>query len=57
MTENKKLTEQAVGLIRQSLDKVNEAHQLSSDAGVVINDIQIGAQEVVNAVEQFKRSL
>ena len=57
VTENKKLTEQAVGLIRQSLDKVNEAHQLSSDAGVVINDIQIGAQEVVNAVEQFKRSL
>ena len=57
VTENKKLTEQAVGLIRQSLDKVNEAHQLSSEAGVVINDIQTGAQEVVNAVEQFKRSL
>lgn len=57
VAENKKLTEQAVSLIRQSLDSVNEAHQLSSEAGVVINDIQAGAEQVVEAVEQFKQSL
>ncbi|RUM48617.1 MAG: chemotaxis protein, partial [Marinomonas sp.] len=57
VTENKKLTEQAVSLIKGSLVKVEEAHKLSSDAGVVINDIQVGAQEVVNAVNHFKRSL
>lgn len=57
VAENKKLTVQAVDLINGCLDKVNDAHQLSSEAGVVINDIQIGSQEVVSAVEQFKRSL
>lgn len=57
VSENKKLTEQAVNLIKESLTKVNEAHTLSSEAGDVIKDIQQGAQEVVNAVNQFKRNL
>lgn len=57
VSENKKLTEQAVNLIKQSLEKVNEAHQLSSDAGIVIHEIQDGAEQVVSAVEEFKRSL
>ncbi|WP_414852749.1 methyl-accepting chemotaxis protein [Marinomonas aquimarina] len=57
VAENKKLTEQAVNLINDSLSKVNDAHRLSSEAGVVINDIQAGAEQVVSAVEQFKQSL
>ncbi|MEP3348378.1 MAG: PAS domain-containing methyl-accepting chemotaxis protein [Marinomonas sp.] len=55
--ENKMLTEQAVSLIELSQKEAQEALQLSNEAGSVMNEIQIGARQVVNAVDEFKRSL
>ena len=55
--ENKMLTEQAVSLIELSQKEAQAALQLSNDAGEVMNDIQLGARQVVNAVDEFKRSL
>lgn len=55
--ENKKLTERAVSQIQDSLSIVKSAHELSSEAGVVINDIRQGAKQVVEAVGQFKTRL
>lgn len=57
VSENKQLTEKAVQLIEQSLTKVNKALELSNEAGQVMNDIQDGAQQVVDAISQFKRNL
>ena len=57
VSENKQLTEQAVNLIEQNLKKAREGHELSSEAGVMIQSIQRGAQQVVDAVEQFKTQL
>lgn len=57
VSENKQLTSEAVSLINDSLSKAQEGHELSSEAGVVINAIQRGAQQVVDAVEEFKTKL
>lgn len=57
VSENKQLTEKAVHLIEQSLTKVSKALELSNEAGQVMNDIQDGAQQVVDAISQFKRNL
>lgn len=55
--DNKKLTEQAVSLIEQSMDKAQKALDLSTEAGHVMNDIQEGAKQVVDAVSQFNNKL
>lgn len=57
VSENKKLTEDAVSLIENSLAKANNALELSNEAGQVMNDIQIGAQQVLDAVSQLKGNL
>lgn len=57
VSENKQLTEQAVRLIEQSLEKVHKALDLSHEAGQVMNDIQSGARQVVDAIGQFKNNL
>ncbi|MGO2136328.1 methyl-accepting chemotaxis protein [Marinobacter sp.] len=57
VSENKKLTEEAVSLIEESLTKANKALAFSSEAGQVMNEIQDGARQVVDAVSQFKGSL
>ncbi|WP_028299523.1 methyl-accepting chemotaxis protein [Oceanospirillum beijerinckii] len=57
VAENKQLTEKAVQLIEQSLLKVNKALELSNEAGQVVNEIQDGARQVVDAIGQFKHSL
>lgn len=55
--ENKNLTEKAVSLIEQSMEKAHKALDLSTEAGQVMNDIQIGARQVVDAVGQFNNKL
>jgi methyl-accepting chemotaxis protein len=55
--ENKNLTEKAVSLIEESMDKAHKALDLSTEAGNVMNDIQIGARQVVDAVGQFNNKL
>ncbi|MGO2233470.1 chemotaxis protein [Marinomonas sp. UCMA 3892] len=55
--ENKHLTEKAVSLIEESMDKAHKALDLSTEAGNVMNDIQIGARQVVDAVGQFNNKL
>jgi methyl-accepting chemotaxis protein len=55
--ENKHLTEKAVSLIEQSMEKAHKALDLSTEAGHVMNDIQIGARQVVDAVSQFNNKL
>ncbi|MBB1488375.1 methyl-accepting chemotaxis protein [Oceanospirillum sediminis] len=57
VSENKQLTEKAVLLIEESLTKVSKALELSNEAGQVMNDIQTGARQVVDAIGQFKKSL
>lgn len=57
VSENKKLTQSAVSQINSSLEEANEALNLSNEAGSVINDIQIGAKEVVEAVSKFRTNL
>lgn len=57
VSENKKLTEEAVSLIEGSLAEANKALEYSNEAGQVMNDIQDGAREVVDAVSRFKGSL
>lgn len=57
VSENKKLTEEAVALIEESLTKANKALAFSSEAGQVMNEIQDGARQVVDAVSQFKGNL
>ncbi|WP_417526616.1 methyl-accepting chemotaxis protein [Marinomonas shanghaiensis] len=55
--DNKNLTEKAVALIAQSMEKADKALDLSTEAGHVMNDIQTGARQVVDAVSQFNNSL
>ena len=57
VNDNKKLTENAVFLIEQSLAKVQDALDLSNNAGAVMDEIQIGARQIVNAVGQFNDNL
>ncbi|WP_279382295.1 methyl-accepting chemotaxis protein [Oceanisphaera pacifica] len=57
VTENKQLTGQAVSVIEESLKKANDALELSNDAGQVINEIQNGAKQVVDAVSSFNNTL
>lgn len=55
--DNKKLTEQAVSLIEESMEKAQKALDLSTEAGHVMNDIQAGSRQVVDAVSQFNNKL
>ncbi|PYF82278.1 methyl-accepting chemotaxis sensory transducer with Pas/Pac sensor [Marinomonas alcarazii] len=55
--DNKKLTEQAVSLIKESMEKAQKALDLSTEAGHVMNDIQTGSRQVVDAVSQFNNKL
>lgn len=55
--DNKHLTEVAVSLIEQSMEKVKRALELSNESGEVMEDIQTGARQVVNAVSQFNHNL
>ena len=57
VTENKVLTQDAVTQIKSSLVEAKGALELSNSAGSVIDDIQKGAKEVVEAVGQFKTNL
>jgi methyl-accepting chemotaxis protein len=57
VTENKVLTQDAVTQIESSLVEAKDALELSNSAGSVIDDIQKGAKEVVEAVSQFKTNL
>ncbi|MCK0164474.1 methyl-accepting chemotaxis protein [Marinobacter sp. S6332] len=57
VSENKKLTEEAVAQIASSQDKTGQALTFSNDAGQVMNEIRAGAQQVVDAVGQFKINL
>ncbi|WP_374756969.1 methyl-accepting chemotaxis protein [Pseudoalteromonas sp. 0802] len=57
VTENKVLTQDAVIQIESSLVEAKDALELSNSAGSVIDDIQKGAKEVVEAVGQFKTNL
>ena len=54
---NRQLTEQAVSLIEQSLEKVSEAGELSRKAGKAMAEMQAGAQEVVTTVSSLKSRL
>ena len=57
VTENKVLTQDAVTQIESSLVEAKDALELSNSAGSVIDDIQKGAKEVVEAVGQVKTNL
>lgn len=57
VSENMKLTGDAVSLIAESQIKANNALELSHAAGLVMNEIQVGAQQVVAAVSDFNRNL
>ena len=57
VSENKTLTGDAVSLIEASQHKANNALELSSIAGQVMNEIQSGAQQVVAAVSDFNQNL
>ncbi|GAB3488240.1 methyl-accepting chemotaxis protein [Marinomonas epiphytica] len=57
VAENKQLTEKAVSLIESSLEEAESALALSNNAGEVMNNIQTGAKQVVDAVKEFQKSL
>ena len=57
VSENKQLTDKAVLLIDESMNKAVKALELSNDAGSVMNEIQIGAREVVDAIGKFNSNL
>ncbi|MDO6565725.1 methyl-accepting chemotaxis protein [Alteromonas sp. 1_MG-2023] len=57
VVENSKLTENAVQLIEAGQDKAREALEYSTESGKVMNEIQNGATEVVNAIGQFTQRL
>jgi methyl-accepting chemotaxis protein len=57
VAKNKQLTENAVSIIEESMNEAQKALQLSNEAGSVMNEIQIGAREVVDAVASFNKSL
>lgn len=55
--DNKHLTEKAVSLIEESMEKGHKALTLSTEAGHTMSDIQAGARQVVDAVSQFNNKL
>lgn len=57
VVENRKLTENAVQLIEAGQEKAREALEYSTESGKVMNEIQKGATEVVNAIGQFTQRL
>ncbi|WP_448246807.1 methyl-accepting chemotaxis protein [Thalassotalea agariperforans] len=57
VSENKKLTENAVALIEDSMNELEKALQLSNEAGDVISDIQVGAKQVVDAIGQLNKNI
>lgn len=57
VTENQSLTQDAVSLIEESMEKAQQALQLSQDASDVMNEVQGGAKQVVDAVSEFYNSL
>ncbi|ODC03551.1 chemotaxis protein [Terasakiispira papahanaumokuakeensis] len=57
VTENQSLTQAAVTQIEESLAKAQQALQLSQDASDVMNEVQSGAKQVVDAVGEFYNSL
>ncbi|MDF1762710.1 MAG: methyl-accepting chemotaxis protein [Oleibacter sp.] len=50
--DNKKLTENAVSQIEASMEKAHKALGLSNEAGKVMNGIQVGAKQVLDAIGQ-----
>ncbi|MDO6505525.1 methyl-accepting chemotaxis protein [Colwellia sp. 4_MG-2023] len=57
VAKNKQLTENAVSIIETSMNEAEKALELSNNAGNVMNEIQVGAREVVDAVASFNKSL
>ena len=57
VNENRKLTENAVQLIEAGQEKAREALDYSTESGKAMNEIQKGANEVVNAIGQFTKRL
>ncbi|WP_432464357.1 methyl-accepting chemotaxis protein [Agarivorans sp. QJM3NY_33] len=57
VSENLKRTGDAVNLISQCELKASEALELSTEAGQMMEDIQSGAQQVVDVVSQFNQRL
>lgn len=57
VTENQSLTQDAVTQIEESMEKAQKALQLSQDASDVMNEVQSGAKQVVDAVGEFYNSL
>lgn len=57
VTQNTQLTEKAVSQVQLSISESEKARELSHDSDKVMNDIQHGAQQVVDAVSQFKNRL
>jgi methyl-accepting chemotaxis protein len=57
VVENRKLTENAVQLIEAGQDKAREALEYANESGKAMNEIQVGANEVVNAIGQFTQKL
>ncbi|EPE2697198.1 TPA: methyl-accepting chemotaxis protein [Vibrio alginolyticus] len=57
VSENLQRTDNAVKLIAKCQQEALDTLELSESAGVVMNEIQNGARQVVDAVEQFNRVL
>ena len=57
VVENRKLTENAVQLIEAGQEKAREALEYSTQSGHAMEEIQGGANEVVNAIGQFTKRL
>ncbi|PRO69457.1 methyl-accepting chemotaxis protein [Alteromonas gracilis] len=57
VVENRKLTENAVQLIEAGQEKAREALEYSTQSGQAMEEIQGGANEVVNAIGQFTKRL
>lgn len=57
VSENVRKMSSAVTLIAQCQTKAGEALELSTEAGKTMEDIQSGAQQVVDAVNEFNQNL
>ncbi|KOO12481.1 chemotaxis protein, partial [Vibrio xuii] len=57
VSENVRKMSSAVALIAQCQTKAGEALELSTEAGKTMEDIQSGAQQVVDAVNEFNQNL
>jgi methyl-accepting chemotaxis protein len=57
VAENKLLTNKAVLLIEENMDKAEKGLELSNEAGNVMSEIQTGARQVVDAVSKFNSNL